>query len=118
MYFDKGYFSHKNYQIAITIYRIISIIFLKSNYDINKIKESMSILLDFYKYMGTFKEIKDEIIDLVTQTVKILTNWEDLKPDRGIIEDFFKVAKEAFGLDKFHTYTGKLMVKTAYYAYY
>ena len=78
----------------------------------------MSLPLDSYKNMHTFKETKEEIINLVTQTVKILTNWEDLKPDRGIIEDFFKVAKEAFGLDKFHTYTGKLMVKTAYYAYY
>lgn len=111
IYFDKGYFSHKNYQIAITMYRIIPIIFPKSNYDINKIKESMSLPLDSYKNMRTFKETKEEIIDLVTQTVKILTNWEDLKPDRGIIEDFFKVAKEAFGLDKFHSYTDKSMVK-------
>ena len=28
-----------------------------------------------------------------------------------IIEDFFKVAKKAFGLGKFHSYTEKSMVK-------
>ena len=61
--------------------------------------------------MSTFEKTKKEITDLVNQTVEILTNWKDLKPDRGIIEDFFKVAKEAFGLDKFHGYTEKSMVK-------
>ena len=111
IYFDRGYFSRYNYQIAITVYRIVPIIFLKSNYDINKIKESISLPLDSYKDMSTFEETKNEIIDLVNQIVEILTNWKDLKPDRGIIEDFFKVAKEAFGLDKFHSYTDKSMMK-------
>ena len=96
IYFDRGYFSHNNYQIAINIYRIIPIIFPKSHYDINKIKESISLPLDSYKDMSTFEETKNEISDLVNQTVKILTDWKDLKPIRGIIEDFFKVAKEAF----------------------
>ena len=108
---DLSDFSRYNYQIAITVYRIVPIIFLKSNYDINKIKESISLPLDSYKDMSTFEETKNEIIDLVNQTVEILTNWKDLKPDRGIIEDFFKVAKEAFGLDKFHSYTDKSMMK-------
>ena len=111
IYFDRGYFSHNNYQIAINIYRIIPIIFPKSNYDINKIKESISLPLDSYKDMSTFEETKNEISDLVNQTVKILTYWKDLKPIRGIIEDFFKVAKEAFGLGEFHSYTEKSMVK-------
>ena len=111
LYFDRGYFSHKNYQIAINIYRIIPVIFPKSNYDINKIKDTMSLPLDSYKDMKIFVETKNEITDLVNQTVKILSKWEDYKPDRGIIEDFFKVGKEAFGLDKFHSYTEKSMVK-------
>ena len=32
--------------------------------------------------------------------------WKEYKPVRGIIEDFFKAAKEAFGLGKFHSFTG------------
>ena len=95
IYFDRGYFSHKNYQIAINIYRIIPIIFPKSNYDINKIKDTMSLPLDSYKDMSTFEKTKNEIADLVNQTVELLTNWKDLKPDRGIIEDFFKAAKRS-----------------------
>ena len=83
---------------------------LESN-EIDKIKESISLPLDAYKDMRTFEETKKEITDLVNQTVEILTNWKDLKPERGIIEDFFKAAKGAFGLGKFHSYTEKSMVK-------
>ena len=37
-----------------------------------------------------------------------LKNWKDLKPIRGLIEDFFKVAKDAFGLGEFHSFTGRI----------
>ena len=55
----------------------------------------MSLPLDSYKDMSTFEKTKNEIADLVNQTVELLTNWKDLKPDRGIIEDFFKAAKRS-----------------------
>ena len=51
------------------------------------------------------------ITDLADATVEELKKLEELKPERGIIEDFFKVAKDAFGLGKFHSYTEKSMVK-------
>ena len=78
IYFDRDYFSHNNYQIAINIYRIIPIIFPKSHYDINKIKENISLPLDSYKDYEYFKKTKNEISDLINQTVKILTYWKDL----------------------------------------
>jgi len=43
-----------------------------------------------------------------------LENWKEYKPTRGIIEDFFKAAKGAFGLGKFHSYTDKSMYKNIY----
>ena len=43
-----------------------------------------------------------------------LENWKEYKPVRGIIEDFFKAAKEAFGLGKFHSFTNKSMYKNIY----
>ncbi|WP_296789771.1 hypothetical protein [uncultured Methanobrevibacter sp.] len=43
-----------------------------------------------------------------------LKNWKDYKPIRGIIEDFFKAAKGAFGLGKFHSFTDKSMYKNIY----
>ena len=111
LYFDKGYFSLMNYYIAINKYKIVPLIFPKSNFDVNKIKERISIPLEFYKDMKTFEDKLEEITNLVDLTVEKLENYDDLKPERGIIEDFFKVAKNAFGLDEFHSYTVKSMVK-------
>ena len=56
LYFDKGYFSLNNYHIAINKFRIIPLIFPKSNFDINKIKTNLSIPLEFYKDMSTFDD--------------------------------------------------------------
>ena len=70
---------------------------MKSNYNINKIKDTISLSLDFYKDMSTFEENKNKIADII-KTVEILTNWKDLRVYKGIIEGFFKVAKETFGL--------------------
>ena len=64
--------------------------------------------LGFLQRYEYFKKTKNEISDLVNQTVKILTYWKDLKPIIGIIEDFFKVAKEAFGLGEFHSLYRKI----------
>ena len=111
LYFDKGYFSKENYQIGINIYKIIPIIFPKGNFDINRIKGELSYPLDVYNSTSNLEKMKDEIHELTNQIVEILKDWKDLKPLRGIIEDFFKVAKKAFGLEKFHSYTEKSMVK-------
>jgi hypothetical protein len=43
--------------------------------------------------------------------LKKLENWKDFKPIREKIEDFFKVTKEAFGLDKLHKYTNESITK-------
>ena len=111
LYFDKGYFSIENYQIVINQYKIISIIFPKENFDINRIKDELSYPLEIYNSTGDIEKLKKEIHDITNQLLEILKNWKDLKPIRGIIEDFFKVAKKAFGLGKFHSYTEKSMVK-------
>lgn len=47
--------------------------------------------------------------------MKNLKIVKDYKPVRGIIEDFFKVAKDAFGLGKFHSYTVDSMSKNIYF---
>lgn len=43
-----------------------------------------------------------------------LNNWNDYKPIRGKIEDFFKIVKKSFGLDKIHKYTAPSIQKTVY----
>ena len=71
----------------------------------------MSLPLDIYKDMSKFVENKKELLTLTNRLMELLHKWEELKPKRGIIEDFFKAAKNAFNLDKFHSYTDKSMVK-------
>ena len=47
--------------------------------------------------------------------MKNLKIVKDYKPVREIIKDFFKVAKDAFGLGKFHSYTADSMSKNIYF---
>lgn len=46
--------------------------------------------------------------------MEYLKNWKDLKPERGLIEDFFKVNKDTFELSKFHKYTINSITKSIY----
>ena len=74
----------------------------------------MSTRLDIFKDKNTLEAAKKLYLELTTKLYKYLENWKDLKPIRGIIEDFFKVGKDAFGLGKFHSYTQKSMRKNIY----
>ena len=114
IYFDKGYFSHKNYEIGINKYKIIPVIFPKKVFKINKFKDRMSYPLTIYKNKNEFGENKKLIEHLERLLLIKLENWKEYKPTRGIIEDFFKAAKGAFGLGKFHSYTDKSMYKNIY----
>ena len=63
------------------------------------------------------KELKEKINSMSTILFEKLKNWKDLKPIRGLIEDFFKVAKDAFGLGEFHSYTVESMSRKIYLGY-
>ena len=111
LYFNKDYYSIKNYQIGITKFKIHPIIFPKFNSNIDDITEKLSYPLEINANNNKTENLKEKINDLTKQTVKILRKWKDYKPIRDIIEDFFKVAKNTFDLDEFHSYTEKSMVK-------
>lgn len=67
-----------------------------------------------YSIIRTKEESKKEFQKLKTILINKIENWDNLKPVRGLIEDFFKVAKDAFGLGKFHKYTTKSISKSVY----
>ena len=114
IYFDKGYFSYKNYEIGINKYKIIPVIFPKKAFKITRFKDQMSYPLTIYKNKKEFEKNKKLIEHLERLLLIKLENWKEYKPTRGIIEDFFKAAKGAFGLGKFHGYTDKSMYKNIY----
>ena len=112
--FDMGYYSYNNYILGITKYKIIPVIFPRSNFNINKLKGRMSYPLDIYQENKDTESLKNEFNLLCSKLYYFLENWKDLKLERGIIEDFFKVAKDAFGLGKFHCYTVESMSRNIY----
>ena len=112
--FDKGYCSYRNYNLGINRYKIIPVIFPKYDKTTQKIKDNLSYPLDIYK-SRTYEEDKKQFIHLKKILVHELEKWEDSKPKRGLIEDFFKVGKDAFGLGKFHKYTLESVSKSIYF---
>ena len=116
LYFDRGYFSYENYKIGINKYKIIPVIFPKEIFNINKFQDQMSYSLMIYKNKNKIEENKKLTNHLQRLLLIKLENWKEYKPVRGIIEDFFKAAKGAFGLGKFHSFTDKSMYKNIYLA--
>lgn len=70
--------------------------------------------LEIYKSKSRYRKEKKILEHLARQLIIKLENWKDFKPKRGLIEDFFKAAKGASGLGKFHSYTTKSMSKNTY----
>lgn len=112
--FDRGYYSKINYSIGINKYKIIPLIFPKKCCDISKLENYLSYPLEAFKSKKDEKRLKRLFKSLKTKLIGMLNNWKDFKPIRGKIEDFFKVSKNAFGLDLLHKYTSKSVHKTVY----
>ena len=112
--FDRGYYGYKNYQIGINKYNIIPIIFPRESYMEEKLKGQMSYPMEVFSKNKKAKDLKKDIDNIASILYQELRTWKYLKPIRGIIEDFFKVAKNAFGLGEFHSYTVESMSRKIY----
>ena len=112
--FDRGYYGYKNYQIGINKYKIVPIIFPKESYKEEKLKGQMSYPMEVFSKNKNYEDLKKDIDSIASILYQELRNWKELKPIRGIIEDFFKVAKDAFGLGEFHSYTVESMSRKIY----
>ena len=112
--FDKGYYSMENYINAINKYSVVAVIFPRQWFTLEKLEARMSTSLDIFYDKTTLEDDKNLFLELTTKLYNKLKNWEDLKPTRGIIEDFFKVCKDAFGLGEFHSYTQSSMRRNIY----
>ena len=113
LYFDKGYYAMKNYQLGINQYKIVPVIFPKYENTAQKISDKLSYPLNIF-FTKKGNKIKKEIKTLKKILLNKIRNWKEFKPIRGLIEDFFKVAKDTFGLGKFHKYTQQSTSKNIY----
>ena len=48
--FEWGYYAYKKYVLGIVKYKIVPVIFPRSNFNINKLKGMMSYLVDIYTW--------------------------------------------------------------------
>lgn len=94
--FDKGYYSLENYLIGINKFKIVPIIFPRKSFDKQKFLAKSSYPLSSFNEIKNLNKEKKLINSLNIILLNKLDNWKDLKPIRGLIEDFFKAGKGGF----------------------
>jgi len=102
VFFDKGYYSKKNYQIALTKYGTAILIFPRGKDPVKSISDCFSYFLEVFKDSGKDKEFYKA---LTKKIIERLENWEKYKGLRSKIEDFNKLLKIGLSLTKIHRYT-------------
>lgn len=107
---DKGYYGYKNYVLGISRFKIIPLIFSKINFKMEKLMGMLSYPLSIFNRSNPEKE-KEFFNRLVKSLKEKLENLEDYRSIRGMIEDIFKLAKDAFSLKKLHRYTKRSVKK-------
>jgi hypothetical protein len=110
--FDRGYYSYKNYQIGISKYKIVPLIFPKENFKIQKLNDKLTYPLQVFNDKKTEKQSKQLYNTLKNQLLKKISKWKKYKPIRGKIEDFFKLCKSGLSLKKLHKYTPESAKRT------
>jgi hypothetical protein len=105
--FDKGYYSYQNYQIGISKYKIVPLIFPKENFKIQKLKDNLTYPLRVFKDKKNEIKSKKLYNTLKKTLIEKILNWKRYKPIRGKIEDLFKLCKSGLNLKKIHKYTVK-----------
>ena len=108
---DKGFYAYKNYLVGINEYRIVPLIFPRSNFNLSRLDGMLSYPLDIFS-SKSLKEEKRRFRNLKTRLMSLLRRWQEFKPVRAIIEDVFKLAK-SFGLRRLHRYTRRSVLKFA-----
>jgi len=108
---DKGFYAYRNYLIGINEYRIVPLIFPKSNFNMNKLDGMLSYPLSVFNSKSLHKE-KRRFRALKSRLLSLLQKWKEFKAVRSVIEDVFKLAK-SFGLRRLHRYTRRSVLKFA-----
>jgi len=110
--FDRGYYSYNNYQIGISKYKIVPLIFPKENFKIQKLNDKLTYPLQVFNNKKTEKQSKKLYNTLKTELLKKIQKWKHYKPIRGKIEYFFKLCKSGLSLKKLHKYTPESAKRT------
>lgn len=95
---DRGYYSYDNYVMGIARFKIIPLLFTKKTFKMEKLLGKLSYPLPIFSRSN--EERKKAFFNHLVMCLKAkLDNWRIYRPIRGMIEDIFKLAKEAFFLN-------------------
>ncbi|MBE8538988.1 transposase [Geoglobus acetivorans] len=108
---DKGFYAYRNYLIGLNEYRVVPLIFPRSNFDVERLDGLLSYPLSIFSSRNLKKEMK-LFKSLKAKLMNLLGKWESFKSVRSVIEDVFKLAK-SFSLRKLHRYTMRSVYKFA-----
>jgi len=103
--FGKGYYRYRNYQLRISLYRIVPLIFPHSNASINRILDRISYPITSYKGGKIPEETRRFFQRIETEFVHKVQRWQEYKTTRSIIDDFFKLKEDGLPMDCLHRYT-------------
>lgn len=108
IYFDRGYYSYENYNLAIRKYKIIPLILPKENYSEKNLRKLLSYSLETYKLSKNEQiKAKKQYKYLVEELLERLKKPKKIKYNRGFIEDFFKIMKINLGFKHLNKFTMK-----------
>ena len=106
---DKGFYAYRNYLMGVNRYRIVPLIFPRSNFDIERLDGMLSYPLNIFGSKNLNEE-KRRFKTLKSKLMNLLQRWQEFKAVRSVIEDVFKLAK-SFGLRRLHRYTMRSVYK-------
>ena len=86
--FDRGYYKYENYQIGISKYKIVLLIFSKEKFKLQKLKDKLTYPLRVFKDKKTENQAKKLYKILTKILIQKIQKWKRYKPIRGKIEDF------------------------------
>ncbi len=90
--FDKGFYAYRSYLVGINEYKIVPLIFPRSNFKL----EILDGLLSYPLSIFSLKNLKGErrlFKALKAKLMNLLQNWKGFNSVRSSIEDIFKLAK-------------------------
>ena len=78
IYFDKGYYSLNNYSIGVNKYKIVPVIFPKSSFSLDKLKNQMALPLEAYNKTKYTNSLKNDIKSIASILYEKLENCKRL----------------------------------------
>jgi len=108
--FDKGYYSYQHYADGICKFKVVPLIFPRKNFKKSKLFSKFIIPLPAFSR----SRIKQDIQvwkHLLDRLLTLFDRIDEYATIRSLIEDVFKVAKNALSLKRLHRYTTRSVEK-------